>query len=127
MTENSLNNYFLNLPEAEQQCFLYLRDYLKNFNQEITEHLKFNVPFYYYKNKWLCYFTYQPKTKQSYIGFVDGKFLKHKKLEFKGRTLIKQYNIIANEDLRLKELDAILTEAIAFKEKKLKKSSKKDD
>ncbi len=125
MIEKSLDNYFLNLPEAEQQCFLYLRDYLKNYHSEITEHLKFNVPFYYYKNMWLCYFTYQPKTKRSYIGFVDGKFLKHKKLEFGGRTLIKQYTILVNQDLNLKDLDAILTEAISHKEKKLKKSSKK--
>lgn len=125
MIEKSLDNYFLNLPEAEQYCFLYLRDYFKNYHPEITEHLKFNIPFYFYKNKWLCYFTYQPKTKQSYIGFVDGKYLKHKKLEFKGRTLIKQYSIFPQQDLNMPEIEAILKEAIAFKDKKLKKSIKK--
>lgn len=122
MVENSLNNYFLNLPEGEQQCFLYLRDYLKNYHKEITEDLKFNVPFYFYKNKWLCYFTYHAKTKRSYIGFIDGKFLKNNKLEFKGRTLVKQYTIEVNKDLNLQELSAILDEAIAYKDKKLKKS-----
>ncbi|MBA3680645.1 MAG: DUF1801 domain-containing protein [Bacteroidetes bacterium] len=68
--QEQIDNYFFSLPEPYQSCLLFLRDFILNYSDNITESRKFNTPFYYYNKKWLSYISYHPKTKVIYIAIV---------------------------------------------------------
>lgn len=125
--ENKLDNFFLSLPEAEQSVLIYLRKHILNFNANYTEHYKFNTPFYYYKGKWNCYLYYNKKLKQTYIGFMHGYLMNHKKLMTEGRTQIKVYYIDCKKDIDIKTITTLLELSInaADEKMKLKKNAKK--
>ena len=109
---NALDNYYLTLTEPEQSSLLFLRKYLLELSPHMAEHWKFNTPFFYYKNKWFCYFSISKKTKQIYIGFVKGHKIKHPKLVSEGRKQIKVFYIDAEKDIDIKSLNAILRLAV---------------
>lgn len=109
---NALDDYFLNLPEPEQSCLLFLRQFILEFNKGISEHWHYHTPFYYYKGKWMCYISYQRKKRILYLGFVHGNKLRHKKLLSEGRKQIKVYYLDPAKDLDIKTLKAIFKEAI---------------
>ena len=44
---------------------------------ELTEHLKYGLPFYHFKGKGLCYVTYHVTVKTVVVGFMDGKQMQH--------------------------------------------------
>jgi hypothetical protein len=111
---NTLDNYYLSLLEPEQSCLLFLRKYLLGFSPYMAEHWKYSTPFFYYKNKWLCYFSINKKTKQAYIGFVNGHKIKHAKLLSEGRKQIKVFYIDAEKDIDIKSLHAILKLAVVI-------------
>lgn len=110
-----LDNYFHSLPEPEQGCLLFLRQHIINYSEDITDAWKFNTPFFYYKKKWLCYLSYNKKTKVIYIGFVKGYKLNHSKLLSEGRKQIKVFYVDANKDVDVKNLDKILKMATNLK------------
>jgi len=112
MMLNYIDNYFFNLPEPEQSCLLFVRDFILDYSKDISEEWKFNTPFYYYKGKWLCYISYNKKNKSIYIGFVKGYLMKHAKLVSEGRKQIKVYHLDANNDIDLKSLRSIMKEAL---------------
>jgi hypothetical protein len=111
---NQLDNYFLSLPEPEQGCLLFVRQFILGFNSDISEHWHYNTPFYYYKEKWMCYISYQKKQRTIYLGFVHGYKLKHKKLLSEGRKQIKVYYLDPAKDLDIKTLRAIFKEALHY-------------
>jgi len=91
-----------------------MRQFLLSFSPEIREAWKFNMPFYYYKNQWFCYLSFQPKTKKMYLAFVQGYRMKHPKLVAEGRKQIKVFYIEAAKDIDVKSLNAMLKEAKAL-------------
>ena len=112
--QSRCNEYFLSLPEPEQSCLLYMRQFLLESSPQITETWKFNTPFYYYKGHWFCYLIYQPKNKKIYLSFVQGYRLNHPKLVSEGRKQMKVYYVKADQDIALKELKQIMRSAMAL-------------
>lgn len=106
---NPLENYFLQQPEPLQGRMLYLRDWLKA--QGLEEVYKFSTAFYLYKGKMFCYMSVRAKDKQFYLGFVKGYKMKHPSLKKEGRKQIKVFYINPSEDVPLKDLKQILSEA----------------
>lgn len=51
---NAIDNYFLSKDEPIKSCLLFLRDYILNFDKNITEAWKYGMPFYWYKGKMFC-------------------------------------------------------------------------
>ncbi len=111
---NHLDNYFLSLPEPEQSCLLFVRQLILGFNKAISERWRYNTPFYYYKEKWMCYISYQKKQKTIYLGFVHGHHLKHKKLLSEGRKQIKVYYLNPDKDLDIRTIMALFKEATKY-------------
>lgn len=102
-----IDNFFLQIPEPQQSTLLYLRRF---FVEEIglDEHIKFNTPFYNFKNKWFYYLSYSEKRKHEiYIGFVKGFKIEFKDLESEGRKQIKIYRINPEKDINVKALKKI--------------------
>lgn len=104
--EINAEDFFLSMPEPEQSAFLFLRHFFKE-EMNLQENIKFNTPFYYYKNKWFCYLSYGKKKKDIYIGFVKGYKVNHPKLVAEGRKQVKIYKILPEKDINTKELSAI--------------------
>ncbi|MDO9000792.1 MAG: DUF1801 domain-containing protein [Bacteroidota bacterium] len=114
---NHLDNYFFSLEEPHRSCLLFLRQFILNYSNQLSEQWKFNTPFYYYNNKWFCYISYHKKTKLIYIGFVQGYKIKHSKLLSEGRKQVKVFYIDPEKDIDVKNLNAIFKKACSLYKK----------
>lgn len=110
---SQLQLYYHSLPEPQQSTLLYLRSVITNFHPEITEHFSYSTAFFKYRKKNLCYFSVRKKDLQAYIGFVNGKLLKHRALAVEGRTQIKVYYLDSYQDLDLAVILELLSAAVA--------------
>lgn len=105
--EQSLDNFFLKIPEPQQSTLLFLRQFFMN-EIGLQETWKFNTPFYYYNGKWFCYLSYSAKRKHEiYIGFVRGYQVEYRNLVSEGRKQIKVYRINPEKDIDIKALKKI--------------------
>jgi hypothetical protein len=66
-----LDNYYLNQPEPTQECLLALKRIFLNADCHISETRKYQVPFFYYKGKKLCFLWVN--RKKLILGFVTDK------------------------------------------------------
>lgn len=103
---NPLENYFLQQPEPQQSCMIYLRSWLQE--QGLEEIYKFNTAFYQYNGKMFCYMSVRSKDKQLYLGFVKGHKMKHPSLQQEGRKQIKVIYLNPENDLPIKTLHEIV-------------------
>lgn len=110
----SANNPFSYKQEPDRSCLLYLRKIILNHSADITEAWKFNTPFYYYKKKWLCFISYDPKTSITYVSFVNGFKMQHPKLLAEGRKKMKIFKVDVNADMDLTSLKRLLKMASAL-------------
>lgn len=108
---NELENYYFSLPEPDQSTLLFLRQFILDHSNMITEHFKFRTPFFYFNGKMFCYLSIEKKTERIYIGFVRGNKMKHKALIAGNRTQIKVYYIDKEKDLDVKTLKQLLRES----------------
>lgn len=111
---NPADNFFLTLPDPEQSCLLFIRQFILDQNTGISEKWHYNTPFYHYKGKWMCYLSYRPKDRVIYIGFVHGYKLKHKLLLSEGRKQIKVFYLNAYNDVDIKSLREVFKLALNF-------------
>ena len=107
------NNPFVNSPEPDRSCLLYLRKFILDFSSDISESWKFNTPFYYFKGKWLCFISYDKKTSVIYVSMVNGNKITHPKLLSEGRKKMKIFYVDPEKDIDLKSLQFILEKSIA--------------
>lgn len=106
---NPLENYFFTQPESHQNCMLYLRSWLKK--QDLAELHKSSTAFYHHNGKMFCYLNVSSKNNKLYLGFVKGYKTKHHSLKKEGRKQIKVLYLNPEEDLPLKKLEEIISEA----------------
>lgn len=104
--EDSIDNYFLSLPEPEQSALLFLHQFLMN-EVGLQHQRKFNTPFYYYSGKWFCYLDYNKKKRTIHISFVKGNQVSHPNLVSEGRKQQKIYKISPEKDIDTKTLSKI--------------------
>ena len=75
--ETLLEHYYLKQPEPLQGCLLALKDIILRLDEKITHQRKFQIPFFYYKDKKLSYLWVTKKKVQ--IGFIVDKNIYPKK------------------------------------------------
>ena len=109
---NEVENFFLTAQEPTQSCLLYLRKYILSRHEEVKEHWKYGLPFYYYKGKMWCYLWQHKKYKLPYIGFVDGDKLNHKDLIQEKRARMKILLVDPEKDIPVKKLNNIFNQAL---------------
>ena len=107
-----IDDYFLQKDEPVKGCLLFLRDYIQNFDANITEAWKYKMPFYCYKGKMFCYLWVHKRNGSPYIGIVDGKKIDHPGLIIENRSRMTIFLIDPNKDLPIDEIDSILKMAI---------------
>ncbi|WP_231427571.1 DUF1801 domain-containing protein [Pedobacter sp. Leaf250] len=108
---NPLDNFFEQKDEPIKGCLQYLRLLLIGY-EDITEHWKYGLPFYYYKGKMFCYIWIHKKYRQPYIGLVDGNKIDHEDLLREKRARMKILLINHLEDIPEKKIKSILRQAL---------------
>ena len=127
---NALDNFFLSQQEPTNGCLLFLREYILSKSEDVTEHWKYGLPFYYYQGKMWCYLWIHKKHKMPYIGFVDGDKMTHPDLIQEKRARMKIYLIDPTKDIAIKKLNAVFKEALTEVQKQrvwLRKQSRQND
>jgi hypothetical protein len=107
-----IDNFFLEKPEPAKSCLLFLREFILVYDKNITEAWKYKMPFYCYKGKMFCYLWVDKKTKQPYIGIVEGRKIEHPLLIVEKRSRMKIMKLDAAEDIPVETIDTILKMAL---------------
>lgn len=109
-----IDNYFLQKEEPVKSCLLFLREYILNYDPNITEAWKYGMPFYCYRGKMFCYLWVDKKNGLPYIGIVEGKKIDHPSLIIEGRARMKIMLLDPSNDLPMETIKSILDIAISF-------------
>ena len=72
-----IDNFYFPKNEPTKSCLHALREYIRSYNANITEAWKYRMPFFCHKGKMFCYIWLDKKTKQPYLGIVEGKNIDH--------------------------------------------------
>lgn len=107
---NPLNEYYFRLKEPTRSILLFLREFILNSNEDVTEDFSFGLPFFKYKGKMLCYFNFHKKYQTSYISFNKGRDLDFPELLKEDRKLFKILLIDESADLPIDLISEILEE-----------------
>ena len=104
--------FYFQKEEPIQSCLVALRDYILDFDPQITEAWKYGMPFFCYKGKMFCYLWVHKKYKQPYLGIVEGKLIEHSDLLLEKRARMKILLIDPNGDIPLNTIETILRAAL---------------
>jgi len=111
---NAIENYYLDQTEPTKSCLLALRKIILDFDSELTEEWKYNMPFFYYKRKMFSYIWFHKKFKTPYIGIVEGHKIEHSELLAEDRSRIKIMLIDPEKDIPIKTINQILELAVSL-------------
>jgi hypothetical protein len=112
-----IDQFFLGKEEPVRSCLLYLREFILDYDKNITEAWKYKMPFYYYKSERICYLWVNKRTQQPYIGIVEGRKIEHPLLIIEKRSRMKIMPLDASEDIPVKTIGTILKLAIGLYQK----------
>ncbi|MDB4904723.1 MAG: hypothetical protein JWQ63_4004 [Mucilaginibacter sp.] len=107
-----INNFFLQKEEPVKSCLLFLREFILNYDKNITEAWKYKMPFYFYKSKMFCYLWVNKKTNQPYVGIVEGRKVEHPLLIIEKRSRMKIMLLDPKEDIPVNTINSILKMAL---------------
>src|ERR1700760_4948630 len=103
-----IDQFFLNQPEPAKSCLMFLRQFLLDFDKNITEAWKYRMPFYCYKGKMFCYLWVHEKKVLPYLGIVEGHRIEHPLLIQESRARMKIMLIDPGKDIQVDVIDNIL-------------------
>lgn len=115
---SELDQFYLTKEEPIKGCLLAVRDLILAHDKRISKEWKYKLPFFYFEGKMLCYLWIHKKLAKPYIGFVDGRLIDDEDLLQEKRSRMKILLLDANEDLPIKKIKYILTQAIQIKTKR---------
>lgn len=107
-----LDDFYLNQEEPIKGIFFALKEIILKQDQDITNTLKYGMPFFCYKGKMFCYLWIHKKYKQPYIGIVEGKHFDEPFLIQEARSRMKIMLFDANQDLNLKQIEMVVEKAL---------------
>ena len=110
--QDQLTNFYLDQEEPLRGTLLALHDYLLALHPAMSVAWKWSAPFFLYKGKTFCYLWIDKKTKNPYIGIVDGGLIEHPLLELGNRKRMKVLPIDPEEDFPLEAMEQIFGEAL---------------
>ena len=111
MMNQQLEQAYFKRGEPIRSCLLALREIILGSSSEMTESLKYGMPFFSFKGKMFAYFWFDKKSKHPYIGFSKGYRMTHPGVLAGSRKRIKVYAIDPTVDIKIDELIEILEEA----------------
>ncbi len=122
---SDLDNFYLNKQEPVKGCLLALRELIMAQDNDLTNSLKYGMPFFSYKGKMCCY-LWVNKQGIPYIGIVEGKMIEHPKLLIGKRSRMKTFLVDPDKDLPVKTIKLILKQMLdLYRTGKVKINTKK--
>jgi len=109
-----IDSFYLSKAEPTKSCLLALREIITDFDKDISEAWKYRMPFFLFKGKIFCYLWTDKKTKEPYIGIVEGNKINHPSLIQGNRVRMKALPIDPNQDIPIKTIYSIFSEAVRF-------------
>jgi uncharacterized protein DUF1801 len=109
---NQLDEFYLNQEEPVKGTLIALRDIILRRDDNISNVIKYGMPFFYYKGKMFCYLWIDKKRKKPYIGIVEGTYFNDSFLVQDKRSRMKIMLLDANEDLPLERIEMVLQKAV---------------
>ncbi len=109
-----IDKYFLQYDEPVKSCLQFLRNYILQLDKNMVEKWKYGAPFYFYKDKRICYLWVHKKYSHPYIGIVDGLKINHPDLLQEKRTRMKILLIDPGKNIPVRKIKSILTKAISI-------------
>jgi hypothetical protein len=107
-----IDKYFLQQEEPVKSCLQFLRSYILQLDENISEAWKYGMPFYCYRGKMCCYLWVHKKYHQPYIGIVEGAGIRHPDLIQEKRARMKILLIDPVRDIPIKKIKGILEEMV---------------
>ncbi len=107
-----LDDFYLNQEEPIKGIFLALKEIILKQDKDITNTLKYGMPFFCYKGKMFCYLWIHKKLKQPYIGIVEGKHFDEPFLIQEKRSRMKIMMFDSKEDLLLEQIEFVIQKAV---------------
>jgi hypothetical protein len=112
MSLRPIDQYFLHQEEPIKSCLQFLRSYILQLDENISEAWKYGMPFYCYRGKMCCYLWVHKKYHQPYIGIVEGASIGHPDLIQEKRARMKILLIDPARDIPVKKIKGILKEMV---------------
>lgn len=107
-----LDDFYLKQEEPIKGILFALKEIILKQDPDITNVLKYGMPFFCYKGKMFCYLWTHKKLKQPYIGIVEGKHFDESFLIQEARSRMKIMLLDPNEDLPLERIEMVLQKAL---------------
>lgn len=109
---NLLDEYFLNLPPANQSTMLVVRDFLLAAPYHLVEKYKWRTPVYHHADRYVCYLYHEKKKHRSYLAFVNAQTFEHELLRAEGRKMMRFIVLNPEEDVPLEAIREVLAQAV---------------
>ena len=106
------DHYYDKFEEPVKGCLIALRQIILDIDPQVEPTIKYGMPFFCYINKMFAYLWVDKKTKEPYIGFVEGKHLEFTELEQGDRSRMKILRIPPSEDIPIELVTTIVLEAL---------------
>ena len=110
--EARLEKYYAKQPDAIRECLLALRQIILAVDKHITAQRKFQIPFFYYKDKKLCYLWVN--RKKLLLGFATDKSVLPDNGTAKKRDAYQSIQIDPEKDIPMRMIRKNLKERIAL-------------
>ena len=107
-----VDQYYLRQEEPVRSVLLAIRELVLSLDPDITNELKYGMPFFCYRKKMFCYCRKDKKSNEPYIGIVEGNKIDHPLLEKGNRSRMKILRINPAEDLPKALIEELLYEAL---------------
>ncbi len=101
-------------PEPTRGCLLALKDIILRLDAHITQQRKFQIPFFYYKDKKLCFLWVD--RKKPIIGFVEDKNIYPKQAGVTRKNKMELLYLDPSKDIPLKTVERHLKALIKLYE-----------
>ncbi|MBL1280980.1 MAG: DUF1801 domain-containing protein [Fluviicola sp.] len=109
-----LDNFYAKTEEPLRSTLMALRDIILSQNENLSSSVKYGMPFFSYNKKMFCYLWVDKKTREPYIGVVEGNKINHPSLEQGNRKRMKIFRIDSQKDLPVEKISEVLQLALAF-------------
>ncbi|WP_166923877.1 DUF1801 domain-containing protein [Flavobacterium poyangense] len=107
-----VDDFYERQEESVKEVLLALKEIILKQDKDITNVLKYGMPFFCYKGKMFCYLWTHKKSKQPYIGIVEGKHFEESFLIQEARSRMKIMLFDVNEDLPVEIIENVIQKAI---------------
>lgn len=108
----TLDDFYLQQPAPIKECFLALQKIILSQDSNITQTLKYGMPFFCYKDKMFCYLWYHKKYQQPYIGIVEGNRFNEPYLIQEKRSRMKIMLFNPHQDLPIATINNLLQKVL---------------